>query len=56
MGGLLRANRAPAEIKALYAAEDARRGRNDPCTCGSGLKWKHCHGDRRATAPALVVA
>ena len=20
------------------------RGRNDPCTCGSGCKWKHCHG------------
>jgi peptide deformylase len=19
-------------------------GRNDPCTCGSGLKWKRCHG------------
>ena len=35
---------APAEIVALYAAEDARRGRNDPCTCGSDRKWKHCHG------------
>ena len=22
----------------LYAAEDARRGRNDPCTCGSGTQ------------------
>ena len=20
-------------------------GRNDPCPCGSGLKFKHCHGD-----------
>lgn len=20
-------------------------GRNDPCSCGSGLKYKHCHGD-----------
>lgn len=20
-------------------------GRNDPCFCGSGLKYKHCHGD-----------
>jgi uncharacterized protein len=35
---------APSQIVALYAAEDARRGRNDPCTCGSGRKWKHCHG------------
>ncbi|MGZ4132682.1 MAG: anaerobic sulfatase maturase [Actinomycetota bacterium] len=41
---LLRAERAPAELVARYAAEDARRGRNDPCTCGSGRKWKHCHG------------
>jgi uncharacterized protein len=35
---------APAGITRLVAAEDARRSRNDPCTCGSGRKWKHCHG------------
>ena len=23
---------------------DARVGRNDPCPCGSGKKFKHCHG------------
>ena len=44
MGLLLRQERAPAEIMELYAAHDAKRGRNDPCTCGSGRKWKHCHG------------
>ena len=22
-------------------------GRNDPCPCGSGQKYKHCHGNRR---------
>ena len=44
MGSLLAQKRAPAEIVKLYAAEDARRGRNDPCTCGSGRKWKTCHG------------
>lgn len=21
-------------------------GRNDPCTCGSGKKYKHCHGKK----------
>jgi uncharacterized protein len=42
---LLRADRAPAEIVAITRAEDARRGRNEPCTCGSGRKWKQCHGD-----------
>jgi serine-type anaerobic sulfatase-maturating enzyme len=44
MGSLLAQGRAPSEITSLYAAEDAKRGRNDPCTCGSGRKWKHCHG------------
>jgi uncharacterized protein YecA (UPF0149 family) len=48
MAEQLRRGDAPSEIVQLYAAEDARRGRNDPCTCGSGRKWKHCHGDRAA--------
>ncbi len=34
----------PALIMNAYAAEDAKRGRNDPCTCANGRKWKHCHG------------
>ena len=46
MGELLRANRPPAEIMLSYAVEDAARGRNDECTCGSGRKFKRCHGDR----------
>jgi uncharacterized protein len=44
MGALLAQDRAPAEIVGMYAAADARRGRNDLCTCGSGKKWKRCHG------------
>jgi len=52
MADLLAADRAPGEIMRQYAAADARRGRNDPCTCGSGRKWKHCHGDT-AFAAAL---
>ncbi len=27
----------------------ARVGRNDPCPCGSGRKFKRCHGDPRNT-------
>jgi len=23
---------------------EKRVGRNDPCPCGSGKKYKHCHG------------
>src|SRR4051794_10024835 len=44
MASLLAQDRAPSEIVQLYASEDAQRGRNDPCTCGNGRKWKHCHG------------
>ncbi len=44
MGERLRAGGAPSEIVAHYASEDAKRGRNDPCTCGGGKKWKQCHG------------
>jgi serine-type anaerobic sulfatase-maturating enzyme len=44
MGRVLRAGEAPADLMASYAAHDARRGRNDPWTCGSSRKWKHCHG------------
>jgi preprotein translocase subunit SecA len=29
---------------ATVAAEVPRAGRNDPCPCGSGLKYKNCHG------------
>src|SRR4051794_33217431 len=50
MGEQLRRGEAPAEIVSLYAAQDARRGRNDPCSCGSGRKWKQCHG-AEGTAP-----
>jgi uncharacterized protein len=51
MADLLRRNRAPAEIVQILATEEAQReaalasaGRNDPCPCGSGKKFKFCHG------------
>jgi preprotein translocase subunit SecA len=28
----------------IPAAKPARVGRNEPCPCGSGKKYKHCHG------------
>jgi len=48
----LRAGRAPAEIVERYARQDAARGRNDRCTCGSGAKWKRCHGQPVADSQA----
>jgi len=44
MCGLLRAGQPPSQVIDRYARADARRRRNQACTCGSGRKWKHCHG------------
>jgi len=33
-----------AEIKKPYVREQKKVGRNEPCPCGSGKKYKHCHG------------
>lgn len=51
---MLEQDRAPSEIMALYAKQDAERaalfaktGRNDPCPCGSGKKFKQCHGRKK---------
>ena len=38
------ARRAAAGGLSAGAAAFARVGRNDPCPCGSGKKYKHCHG------------
>jgi preprotein translocase subunit SecA len=27
-----------------YGGDVAKAGRNDPCPCGSGKKYKKCHG------------
>lgn len=37
----------------------AKLGRNDPCSCGSGKKFKHCHGrtsDTTRTSRFLMIA
>jgi uncharacterized protein len=51
MAEALRRGRAPAEIMQVYTRRDvaqqqafATAGRNDPCPCGSGKKFKQCHG------------
>jgi uncharacterized protein len=45
----LAAQRAPANVMRWAAEMDAggrkqKTGRNDPCPCGSGKKFKHCCG------------
>ena len=49
MASELAAQRAPANVMRWVAEEDARArqgkiGRNDPCSCGSGRKFKQCCG------------
>ena len=50
MAGEIRAGRSPSNVMTILAREEAelkqlfqRTGRNDPCPCGSGLKFKKCH-------------
>ena len=31
-------------VVATYRRETPKLGRNDPCFCGSGKKFKKCHG------------
>ena len=53
MANLLRQGRLAEEVMrpqdpdgAARGAGEAKVGRNDPCPCGSGKKFKHCHGSR----------
>ena len=54
MTGELKQRRPPANVMLQVARYDdelkralAKAGRNDPCPCGSGIKYKRCHGRRR---------
>jgi preprotein translocase subunit SecA len=38
------ASPAAAEDSAPFEREGVKIGRNDPCHCGSGQKYKQCHG------------
>lgn len=33
-----------AEGHTTFVRDEQKLGRNDPCPCGSGKKYKHCHG------------
>ncbi len=39
--------------KAEPVRVEKKVGRNDPCPCGSGKKYKHCHGKQQSGAPDL---
>ncbi len=56
MAGELRSGRAPANVMEWTRQNDLREsgkrrtGRNDPCPCGSGKKFKKCCGSGRPAA------
>jgi hypothetical protein len=51
MAQLLQRGRPPSEVMALTAAEDEKRRRNQPCPCGSGDRFRSCHGDNAPHSP-----
>lgn len=53
MAQLLQRNEAPSDVMATVNAEDARRGPYAPCPCGSGEKFRFCHGPK---APASAFS
>lgn len=36
--------------------DKSKTGRNSPCPCNSGLKFKHCHGDAMKAAKCKDAA
>jgi uncharacterized protein len=51
MAQLLQRGRPPSDVMAFVAAEDAKRRRNQPCPCGSGDRFRSCHGDNVPHSP-----
>ncbi|RFB06103.1 preprotein translocase subunit SecA [Parvularcula marina] len=46
----MRARRMAREVSADDPSTWSRVSRNAPCPCGSGKKYKHCHGDPKRVA------
>lgn len=56
MGKLLKRGRAPADVMAWLATEDAKRGPYELCPCGNGRKFKFCHGNRTPQSPFTGIS
>ncbi len=41
---LAEASKDDAPAAQPFVRQGQKIGRNDPCPCGSGKKYKHCHG------------
>ena len=51
MAQLLRQGHPPADVMDSVAALDAQRGPYQPCPCGSGQKFRFCHGNKSPSTP-----
>ncbi len=51
MARLIQQGRAPAEVMDAVAAADLKRGPYAPCPCGSGRKFRFCHGPKAPPSP-----
>jgi uncharacterized protein len=56
MAQLFKKGHPPAEVMGSIAALDAQRDPHQPCPCGSGKKFRFCHGDRDPKTPFSGVA
>ena len=58
MANLLRQHHYADEVMGVLAQEEKARyanvGRNDPCPCGSGKKFKRCHAEKRVEGDESV--
>ena len=43
-GRLYEGEECPPPVEQRVLSEEQTIGRNDPCWCGSGKKFKKCHG------------
>ena len=48
MAQMIQQGQAPSEVMAWIAAEDEKHGPYQPCPCGSGKKFRFCHGKSRS--------
>ncbi len=51
MAQLFQTGHPASDVMAWTAAEDAKRGVYQPCPCGSGKKFRFCHGDSTPDSP-----
>jgi uncharacterized protein len=56
MAQLLNEGRAPSDVMAAVKTDDAKRGPYVPCPCGSGEKFRFCHGPKAAPSPFTGVS